>query len=507
MKNAKTTIIRTLALVLGISSFGRLSAAQAEGGAQAGKAGPAAAAAITPGHGQTGRVKLEVFFESMDGAGWQWFFLGDAVRRRLPSAVELQVYPLLSKNDKGEWESKRGQAEIDESMRIAVVSKFYGDKLSSYLNARSLSPWADGWRDAAIFSGIPVQEFETRTAKNGRELMNKVYDRVKKADVTGTVVLLNGKPYAGGAKLLAFFSAVNELLPQAKRVALPKTAEVPAAAKVPAPKFWIVLSSGVEKNNGLVDAFSRYFSGIKPAVLDYDSPERLKNFPDLDFLPAYVIEDNKDVRTVLEAEIKAGIFTERKGYLVYFDKQRKGLYAAAKPEPGVLKLFVMSQCPYGVTAENGLLDAVNKKLLPAGTKVQIHYIGDSEKGADGQYTFKSLHGTPEWEEDVRQLVIAQKFPAKFNAYLLERNRDVSSTQWEEAAKKAGLDPKAVTAGFEDGKALLAEDFKYTAALGMTTSPSFLWEGRLFVVGMGELAKVPGFENVKAQGSTGAGCAK
>ena len=455
------------------------------------------------------RVKVEVFFESMDGAGWQLFFLGDAVRRRLPS-VDLTVIPVLSKNAKGEWESKRGPAEIAESMRIAVVSKFYGDKLPAYLNARSLSPWADGWRDAAIFCGIPPEELDARVSKSGGELMEKYYDRVKKAGVAGAAVLVNGKPYDGGPRLLALFQTVNDQLPENKRVPMPKTAAVPKAAAVAAPKFWIVLSSGVEQNNNLIDVFGKYFAGIKPIVLDYDSPERVNNFPDLNFLPAYVIEDTKDARTVLDAEIKAGIFTEHKGSLVYFDKQRKGLYAGAKQEQGVLKVFVMSHCPYGVMAENGVIDALNKNLLPAGTTVQIHYIGDSEKGADGQYTFKSLHGTPEWEEDIRQLVIAHKFPALLNAYILERNKDITSSQWEEAAKKAGLDPKVLADGFEAGKALLADDFKITSDLGMTTSPSFLWEGRLFVVGIGELAKVPGFEKVTAQGTAsagGAGCAK
>jgi hypothetical protein len=460
-------------------------------------AAPAAAAA---------GVKLEIFFESMDGAGWQLFFLGDAVRRRLPS-VEMNVYPLLSKDDKGGWESKRGAAEISESMRIAVVSKFYGDKLPAYLNARSLSPWADGWRDAAVFCGLAPEELEAKVSGAGGELMGKIYDRVKKAGVTGAAILVNGKLYEGGPRILPLFETVNAQLPADKRVRMPKTAAVPAAARAAAPKFWIVLSSGVEKNDALVDAFGKFFAGIKPMALDYDSPERVKNFPDLDFLPAYIIEATKDSKTVLEAEIKAGVFTERKGFLFYFDKQRKGLYAGAKPEPGVLRIFVMSQCPFGVTAENGVIDALNKKLLPEGTKVRIHYIGDSEKGADGQYTFKSLHGIPEWEENIRQLVIASKFPAKLNSYLLERNRNVTSTQWEEAAKKAGLDPKAVSDGFEAGKTMLAEDFKYTSELGMTTSPSFLWEGRLFAVGVGELAKIRGFEKVTAQGSTGAGCAK
>jgi len=451
------------------------------------------------------KVRLEIYFESMDGAGWQWFFLGDAVRKRLPG-VEIGVYPLLGKNSKGEWESKRGQAEIDESMRISVMAKFYGDKLPVYLNARSLSPWADGWRDAAVFCGVSPADLEAKAAGSGGALMEANYARAQKAGVTAAAVLINGVPYEGAPRLMALFEAVNSRLPEGKRLVLPKTAK-PAAVKVAAPKFWVVLSSGVEKSDPLVGVFSNKFPGIKPVILDFDSPERAKNFPDLDFLPAYILEDTADVRTMLDAEIKAGIFSERKGSLVYFDKQGKGLYASAKPEPGLLQIFVMSQCPFGVTAENGLIDAQNKKLLPGNVRLRIHYIGDSLKGEDGKYTFKSLHGTPEWEEDIRQLVIAKKFPAKLNDYLLERNVDVTSTQWETAAKKVGIDPSDVSEGFEEGRALLAEDFKYTSSLGMTTSPSFLWEGRFFVVGMGELAKLPGFEKVTAQGSTGAGCAK
>ncbi|OGS07344.1 MAG: hypothetical protein A2270_06040 [Elusimicrobia bacterium RIFOXYA12_FULL_51_18] len=458
------------------------------------------------GEAAVDKVKLEIFFEAMDGTGWQWFFLGDAVRKRLPN-VSMSVYPLVAKNSKGEWESKRGQAEIDESMRIATFGRFNGPMLPIYLNARSLSPWAEGWRDAAIFCGMSPEELEAKVARNGEALLKEAYARAEKAGVASAAVLINGQPYKGAPRILALFEAVNERLPAGKRVAMPKTAQAAAAKDVPAPKFRIVVSSGVEKNDMLMGVFSNKFPGIKPEVLDFDSPERVKDFPDLDFLPAYILEDTKDVRTMLAEEIKAGIFAERKGYLVYFDKQGRGMYAAAKPEPGLLKVFVMSQCPYGVTAENGLIDALNKKLLPENARIEIHYIGDSVKDEDGRPAFKSLHGTPEWEEDIRQLVIAKKFPAKLNSYLLERNRDVTSTRWETAAEAAGLDSKAVADGFEEGRALLAKDFEYVSSLGITTSPSFLWEGRFFMVGMGELAKIPGFEKVTAQGSTGAGCAK
>lgn len=450
------------------------------------------------------RVKLEVFFESMDGAGWQWFFLSDAVRKRLPG-VDLSVYPLLTRNEKGELEAKRGASELAESLRIAAIGKFYGDKLPLYMHARSLTPWAEGWRDAAAFCGISPKELEDKTGKNGEAAMNKLYDRAKKAGVTQAGVLVNGAAYDGGPKLLALFTAVNASLPAAKRVAIPKVSAAAPVAMSRPPRFRIVTSSGVEKSDSLLGVFASKFPGIKPETLDFDSPERVKEFPSLDFLPAYILEGTMEVRAALAEEIKAGIFVERDGSLFYFDKSGKGLYAGAKREPGVLRVYVMSQCPYGVTAENGLIDALNKKLLPENVKVQIHYIGDSVKGEDGKYTFKSLHGTPEWEENIRQLVIAKKFPAKFHDYLLERNLDVTSTQWDEAAKKVGLDPKAISAAFEEGRALLAEDFERTNLLGISTSPSFLWEGRLFMVGMAELNKVPGFEKVTAQGSTGAGC--
>jgi hypothetical protein len=344
--------------------------------------------------------------------------------------------------------------------------------------------------------------------------MNKIHDRVAKSGLTGPGLLINGERYEGMPRLLAVFEAVNGRLPAGKRAVLPKTASAasasaaagPAAAVKP-PKFWIILSSGIARNDALAGVFSSKFPGIKPEIVDYDSPARAKEFPDLEFVPAYVLENTADVRGMLSEEIKGGIFTERKDRLFYFDKQGRGLYAGARPEPGVLKIFVMSKCPYGVTAENGLLDALKKNELPANVKLQVHYIGDSVKGPDGKYTFKSLHGTSEWEENVRQLVIARKFPGKFNDYLLERNMDVDSTQWDEAARRAGLNPAEVSAAFEDGKALLAEDFAYSTSLGIGTSPSFLWEGRSFVVGVGELAKIPGFEKVTSKGSTGAGCAK
>jgi pyruvate/2-oxoglutarate dehydrogenase complex dihydrolipoamide acyltransferase (E2) component len=253
--------------------------------------------------------------------------------------------------------------------------------------------------------------------------------------------------------------------------------------------------------------FDKYFEGIKAEPLDYASAERATRFPELAFVPSYILAATPEAKSRLANELRAGLFKESGGYLVYEDRQRNGLYAGRPEAKNKLEVFVMSQCPFGAMAENSLLDAQKAKLLPEGMELEIHYIGEAKKDDKGEWLFSSLHGQPEWEENARQLFIARKFPGKFNAYLAERNKDYSSPDWQKAAKAAGIDADKVEKGFGEAKELLAADFAATDALGISTSPSFIVNGQQFMVGLGELIKVPGFEKVPPPGQPGAGCAK
>ncbi|MBU2529821.1 MAG: hypothetical protein KKD35_02175, partial [Elusimicrobia bacterium] len=133
------------------------------------------------------------------------------------------------------------------------------------------------------------------------------------------------------------------------------------------------------------------------------------------------------------------------------------------------------------------------------------YIVDGNKSPDGEMKFNSLHGPAEWEENIRQLYIADKFPNKLFAYLKERNKNVNSTQWELAAKAADISAAAITSGFEKAKDLLLEDSIYAKELGVSSSPSFLVDGKYFAIGMGELKKIEGFEKVPLKASNGGAC--
>jgi len=447
---------------------------------------------------------MELYLEAMDGQGWQWFFLADTVRRRLDGAA-LKVYPLVTQNPDGTFSARRGEGEYDESLRLSVILKAYPAKLLNYLNARSLSPSADGWRDAALFAGINPDELEKRARSEGVSDLAASYKKAAAAGVTETALFLGGKRYEGSQRLMPLYEAVNASLPAAKRAPLP--AGYTPKPKLPPPGFWVVVSSGIGKNDALVGVFDRYFEGIKPAVLDYDSADRAARFPSLAFVPSYILAATPEAKVRLEAEIKSGLFKETAGYLVYEDRQRRGLYAGRPEKKNTLEIFVMSQCPYGVLAENAVLDAEKNKLLPEGLNVEIHYIGEAVKDEKGAWTFSSLHGQAEWEENARQIFIAKKFPAKFHAYLAERNKAVNSPDWQKAAEAAGIDPAAVTAGFEESKELLAANFAATGELGITTSPSFVVDGKTFMVGLGELTKTPGFEKLPQPGQPSAGCAK
>ncbi|MCG2725760.1 MAG: hypothetical protein L6420_05815 [Elusimicrobia bacterium] len=449
------------------------------------------------------KIKLDVFFESMDGRGWQWFFLSDALRRARTNDIELNVFCIISKDDKGLWSSKRGDAEISESKRIAVISKYHESSLFNYLNARSLSPWSDGWKDAAVFSGIEPSKLEKEIKDNGDSALNEHYSQMERKSVANASVFMNGKLYEGSPKLLDIIKEVNKVLPKERKFNIP---EEKSLSKLPAPKFWIVLSeNSAPKDDRVVNAFSRFFSELKPQEIQYSSKERKAKFSDIDFVPAYIIEDDKNSRLALEDMIKAGVFTQKKGYFVYYDKSNRGVFVKNKIKPETLEVFTMSQCPYGVLAENSIMEAFEKKLIPPKTEIKIHYIADGNRDADGKINFRSLHGPAEWEENVRQLYIADKFPNKLFAYLKERNKNVSSTQWEAAAKAADISSEAVINGFEDGKLLLLKDAEYTKELGVSSSPSFLVDGKYFAIGVGELRNIKGFEEVPLKASSGGAC--
>jgi hypothetical protein len=216
-------------------------------------------------------------------------------------------------------------------------------------------------------------------------------------------------------------------------------------------------------------------------------------------MPLYLVEKTPLVQEKFDRYIKAGQIKEHNGNLVFEHQTRNGVYANKQLRPNELDLFVMSQCPYGVRAENQILDLMKLERLPKNLKINVRYIASERNGE-----ISSLHGSAEWEEDVRQIIIREKYPKKFWKYLEIRNKDYRSSLWDVAAEEAGINPRIFRKYWKFGLEKLKEDMKITDEYNVSGSPTVIWQGRT-VTDMGSLGNIKGLEGFKQ--SYGGGAAK
>lgn len=210
----------------------------------------------------------------------------------------------------------------------------------------------------------------------------------------------------------------------------------------------------------------------------------------LDFMPLYLVEKNSLVQEKFDRYIKAGQIKEHNGKLVFEHQTRNGVYANKELRPMEIDLFVMSQCPYGVRAENQIIDLMKLGRLPKDLKINVRYIASERNGE-----INSLHGSAEWEEDVRQIIIREKYPKKFWKYLEIRNKDYRSSLWDKAAEEAGINPRIFAKYWNFGIEKLKEDMKITDEYNVSGSPTVIWQGRT-VTDMGSLGNIKGLEGFK-----------
>ena len=124
---------------------------------------------------------------------------------------------------------------------------------------------------------------------------------------------------------------------------------------------------------------------------------------DYSFLPLYLIKKTAAVRAKLEKHIQYGYVQENDDFVILPRQTRQGVYNGKTAKPGVLEIFVMSQCPYGVMAENLIIQAKKDGKIADDKNIRVRYIVNySDKEG-----FSSLHGSGEWEEDIRQLLTAK----------------------------------------------------------------------------------------------------
>ena len=136
-----------------------------------------------------------------------------------------------------------------------------------------------------------------------------------------------------------------------------------------------------------------------------------------------------------------------------------------------LDLFVMSQCPFAVRAEQALAPI----LKEFGDQIDFTlYFIASEDGSGG---FTSLHGQQEVAEDIRQAVMGKYYPNKYFDYIVARAANYQDGDWEQQALELGIDVERVRAivASEEGEKLLWANIQKGNELGIRASPTLLIE--------------------------------
>lgn len=338
----------------------------------------------------------------------------------------------------------------------------------------------------------------------GTQLLSASYKLSKDKGARGSpTMFLNGKKYQGGRTDMDFLRAICGEY---------KTAKPAACQGLPEPKkVPVVVLSDKRCANCFPDRILRQlenmFPGLESKSLDYMDAEGKAMYDSLKdkgikMLPAFlfdpIVAEDPGYEQVKRFMSDAGQYKllqigakfdptaeicdnklddDGNSKIDCEDPGCAGQMVCREAIDKNLKVFVMSQCPFGVKALNAM-EEVLTAFKDDGITFEVHYI--ASENPDG--TFKSLHGQPEVDENIRELCAIKHYPKldkatglpEYMKYVLCRNKDIRSKEWQKCAVdgvKADVIEKCFSG--DEGKKLHAEDIKDAQSLGIGASPTWL----------------------------------
>lgn len=445
-------------------------------------------------------VTVEYYLEPMNSRSWQGVFVMQAMRGRFGNNINATVAPIVQK-DNNAWVSRYGENDVQEAKRMAVLSRYRADVYWNYLQTRLFDALGQqSWEDAAAFAGLTADELNKLVQEKGNEALEYYYAKIQKHNIVSPTFLVNDELYTDQPMAMPLASQINKLLTAKQQVNLVQRPK----SQYDGMKVWVVTDPANPYTMpdgqvlGLVSSvlgqLNPEFVQLTPQELQKDA--LLKDFR-VDFLPAYVMVANPEAERLFSRYI-AGGYAEKQGkYIFIKSKGSSAVFLNKKRVPRQLEIFTMAQCNFCLTTLESIIQAKDKGTFPKDVTLKINYVVTANKTPDGRYIFSSLRGTPEWEEDIRQLLVNKYYPDKFWEYIRHRHVDPTSTVWETAAKKAGIDIDKINSAFDkEGKELLYKNSLIALDYGIDASPTFVWEGNTIIPGFEELKKLPGFEKLE-----------
>jgi predicted DsbA family dithiol-disulfide isomerase len=402
-------------------------------------------------------------------------------------------------------ESMHGESELRGDVIQLCAGKLAPDKQLAFIGCQNRE-WraipAD-WERCAKEAGIDVEALgKCADGAEGEQLVKASFKRAENKGVQGSpTIRIAGEEYRRGRRSDDFVRAICDAFAADQKPA--ECVDLPPPPKVNA--FALTDERCGEKCDPteVLASLKQIFPGLQEHVLDWSNPDARKMYEEahLQMLPALLFDESVDKDQEGKAQIARFLVPAGRYQMLRvkgeFDQNAEicdneqddtgnGLVDCADPTcaetiacrpeiAGRLDVFVMSQCPFGVLA----LDAMREVLDAFGDEIQlnVHYIADRD--GDG---FRSLHGQPEVDENIRELCAIKHFGKnrKYMDYIWCRNQDIRSADWQKCTGANGV----ATATLErcatgpEGVELLAADIKIGQQLGIEASPSWLVNNRV-----------------------------
>ena len=426
----------------------------------------------------------------------------------------------------GKLTSMHGQAEVDGNKVQLCAVKHAPSNYMAMIECmnKNMRAIPGNWEGCAQQTGVDVPKVKACfEGPEGESLLKTSFENAQKRQARGSPTMFIGnKPYRGPRSESAFTRAICDAFPKDKPALcanLPEPLKVPVTilsdkrCKECRAKFW----EGRLKN---------MFPGAVVSILDYADPDGKKMYDDLGLklLPAILfdkaIEKTDNYERVRRFLTPAGNYLsfrsgakfdptkevcdngqddtgnglvdckdpDCKKHLACMEKCENGkddtgngLVDCADPDctndlvcrkakDKKLDVFVMSMCPYGLKA----LNAMDEVLKNFENKIDfdVHFIATAQ--GDG---FKALHGQPEVDENIRELCAIKYYGKdyKYMDYVLCRNKNIKSTEWQACTGNNGIDTATIDKCFNggEGKKLLRADIEIANGMGIGASPTWL----------------------------------
>jgi 2-hydroxychromene-2-carboxylate isomerase len=485
---------------------------------------------------QYGSVKLDFYVMSQCPYGTQVEDAVAPVLKELGSNVDFELNFIAGETATG-FESLHGQGEVDGDIIQLCVQKYFPEKLIEFVVCQNKDVQNMKGTIDSCANKVSIDAAKIKSCSDGEEGKQLLRDSIKKSEAVSAqgspTMFLNDKPYTSGRDELSFKRAIcgglaghplctdiptcgsdADCRAEAGKVGVCENAnkkDAKCSYKDDAKVTVTVLNSNDCDScdtTQLVTVLKQVFLNLEVKEVEASSTagKALIKQNGLVSAPSFVFDSSIEQTYAWSnnARLKAAFKKSGTGYVLMDEAsgatyildpaKRREIEEKTGVEKGDNKpqidFYVMSYCPYGNMAEEGIEPVY--QLLKSKADFNPHYVVYSNYGGGGpsycmddasQYC--SMHGVQEMNQDIREICVHKyNGDAAYFKFILAMNKQCSAsnadTCWEKVAKSVGIDTaKIKSCEADEGETLAAAELELNKLLRVQGSPTVFVEGSAY----------------------------